>query len=773
MALARSAASAWVTATLAVACAEERASEAAKVSASYVGSSACVECHAREGELWRGSHHDLAMQEPSAQTVLGDFSGRTLEQFGVTSTFSQHDGCFVVRADGPDGVLADFEVRYVFGVTPLQQYLVAFPDGRLQALQVAWDSRPAEEGGQRWFHLYPDEPTPAGDELHWTGRRFTWNYACAECHSTDVRRNYDAASDTYSTSYAEIDVACEACHGAGSLHVAWAAALEQGSAPEDPTRGLAAALVDRSGGTWVMDAERGTAARSAPPDPDVQLDACARCHARRWQMGEGYEPDVPLLDTHMPSLLEDGLYSADGQILDEVYEWGSFEQSRMHAKGVRCSDCHDPHSLRLRFEGNRLCTQCHLESRFDALEHHRHVPGQPGSSCVDCHMPLRTYMQVDARRDHSFRVPRPDLTLRIGAPNACNGCHTDSGQDAAWASAQVEHWFPESARRQQPHFAEALFAAREGAPRAPELLANVAGDMEQPPIVRASALAALADSPANEWLSLLRKAAADSVGVVRLGSLRALEHQVPDVRAELATPLLSDRLRAVRIEAARLLADVPDASLEAKAVEPRARALEELLAVERFNADTPEAHLNLGLLALRSGDVAVAASEYRAALRLDPAFVPAAVNLSDLLREQSEDDAAREVLTAALRLAPRQAALHHALGLALVRAGRREDALASLGRAVELEPHNPRYAFVFGVGLQDVGSRDLALQVFARGLEARPHDAELLAALALGLRDAGRTAEALEHARKLAADRPGDPGAAALVRELAGNASDR
>jgi len=742
---------------------------AASSQATYVTSAKCVSCHAEQGDLWRGSHHDLAMQTVSASTVLGDFNRASLEHFGVTTTFERKDERWVVRTDGKDGQLAEFDVAYLFGVAPLQQLLLPMPKGRLQALQVAWDSRPAEEHGQRWFHLYPDETIPAGDDLHWTGRRFNWNSACAECHSTALRRNYDEASDAYSTSYAEIDVACEACHGPGSSHLAWVLAQLDDDAPEDATKGFGVAVVDHSGGEWVLDPARGIALRSVPPAPDVQLDLCGRCHSRRWQMSEDYPPDAPLLDTHLPSLLEDGLYWPDGQIRDEVYEWGSFLQSRMHANGVRCTDCHDPHSLKLRAEGNALCIRCHLESTYDAEQHHHHPRGK--ASCVDCHMPQHTYMQVDGRRDHSFRVPRPDLTQALGVPNACATCHADRGD--AWAAERIAEWLPKSGQHGKPHFAEAFVAARSGAPQASHLLADCIADAKQPAIVRATALAAFAQWPGSEGLELAALGVTDRDGLVRLAGLQALESQGPAERVKLAAPLLTDALRSVRIGAARLLAAVPDAALPEASRAPRARALEDLLAAERLNADTPEAHLNLGLMALARGGLEQAEREYRAALRLDPTFVPAAVNLADLLRAQSKEDGALAVLTDALRVAPQQAALHHALGLALVRAGRREEALASLGRAVELAPGDARFAYVLAIALQDAGSRELALRVLERGLEANPNDLDLLVAHALALRDGGRIDEARAAARKLAADRPGDPTASALLRELEPNAPNR
>ncbi len=168
------------------------------------------------------SQHKHAMDHATEKTVLGDFSDARFEYFGVRSRFFREHGKFFVETDGPDGKLGAFEIKYTFGLDPLQQYLVEFPDGRLQALSIAWDSRPKDQGGQRWFHLYPDEQIRHDDFLHWTKLNQNWNFMCAECHSTGVRKNYDAATDRFATSWAEISVGCEACHGRGSRHVAWA-----------------------------------------------------------------------------------------------------------------------------------------------------------------------------------------------------------------------------------------------------------------------------------------------------------------------------------------------------------------------------------------------------------------------------------------------------------------------------------------------------------------------------------------------------------------------
>ena len=386
--------------------------------AGFVGTETCRGCHAAEFEAWQDSHHDLAMQLPSPDTVLGDFNNSAFTHGGVTSTFFTRDGKFWVRTDGEDGKLREFPVAYVFGVYPLQQYLLPLDRGRLQALTVAWDSRPESEGGQRWFHLYPDETIPHDDPLHWTGPYQNWNTRCAECHSTDVEKQYNAATRSFDTRFKEVNVGCEACHGPGSAHVALAAEDKLAN-----TSGSGFELNLGQRGEWLFDEGADIARRREPLNADTQIDTCGRCHARRSTLGN-YHYGADLLDTHRLSMLHEPLYYPDGQIRDEVYVYGSFVQSKMHMQGVVCSNCHEPHSNALRAEGNGVCAQCHRPDTYDTPEHHRHPVSSSGASCANCHMPETTYMVVDPRRDHSMRIPRPDLSVMIGVPNACNQCHT-------------------------------------------------------------------------------------------------------------------------------------------------------------------------------------------------------------------------------------------------------------------------------------------------------------------------------------------------------------
>lgn len=627
----------------------------------FVGRQTCATCHADEDRLWQGSHHDQAMQEATEATVLGDFDGATLTQFGVTSTFFRRNGRFFVRTDGPDGKLAEYPVAYTFGVAPLQQYLVEMPGGRLQALPLCWD-----EGGQRWFHLYPGEAVPAGDSLHWTGANQNWNFMCADCHSTGLRKGYRSEENIYETTWSEVDVSCEACHGPGSRHVVWA----RGHRKEDD-KGFAARLKDPGRGTWIVDPETGNGKRLAPAVKTAEIDTCGRCHSRRSLIQESDAQGQPLLDSYRPALLEEGLYHADGQIDGEVYEYGSFLQSRMHSKGVTCSDCHEPHSLTLRRPGNALCTHCHSAPKFDTPDHHKHARS---AQCVDCHMPAKSYMVIDPRRDHSLRVPRPDLSVKIRTPNACNSCHAD--RSAQWAAAAVERWYGSD---QPPHWGEAIHAARAGAPGAGPALAKVAADPSVPGIARATALSLMRSHPDPD---AIQAGLRDADPLVRLGAVMAAEAQAP----ESLRSLLSDPVRAVRIEAGRALSAEP--------------ALSEYRAAQEANAERPEAQLNLGGLAARRGDLAGAESAYRMALRLDPAYIPALVNLADLFRMQGREMEGEEALRQALALDPGHAGAHHALGLLLVRTGRLDEAIPELERAADLAPGEGRYRYVLEVAIQ-------------------------------------------------------------------------
>jgi tetratricopeptide (TPR) repeat protein len=730
----------------------------------YVGRTQCAACHAEQNARWKGSQHDLAMQEANERSVLGDFNDKSFEQFGVVSRFYRKDGKFMVRTDGPDGKLHDYAIKYTFGVLPLQQYLIEFPGGRLQALDIGWDSRPREQGGQRWMHLHPKDPVRHDDVLHWTGPNLNWNYMCADCHSTNVRKGYDPVSDSYHTTWSEIDVSCEACHGPGSRHVEWAEAKAKGEPSDLPDMGLTVRLDERRGVAWPIDSSSGKAKRSKPWTTSREIQVCARCHSRRSQLTDAAFAGQPYLDGFLPSLLTAGLYYPDGQIEDEVYVWGSLLQSKMYHAGITCSDCHDPHAANVRLPGDTVCYQCHPPKRYATRKHHFHAEGSAGASCIECHMPPTTYMVVDARHDHSFRIPRPDQSVTLGTPNACNKCHAD--KTPQWAAQQVRAWYGKTPESYQ-QYAPALHAARVRAPGASELLQAVAADAGQPAIARATALQELGAYPDARMLALVRQGLAAEDPLERLGALGALESLGPGQRI-LAVSLLWDNLKAVRIEAARLLAALPTDRLPEAVQQQLADGVKEYIAVQEFNAERPEAQVNLGGIYAEQRRYQKAEAAYRKALALQPRFVPAYVNMAQLLSDRQREHEAEGFLRRGLELNPKSADLEHALGLSLVRQKRLDEAVIALGKAAELAPDNARYSYVYAVALESAGKPEEAIRTLQAVHRKFPDDLETLYALVTYNRDAGHRAEALTYARELRKLAPNNPAVEQLVDELAG-----
>ncbi len=728
------------------------------MAATFVGSDACAGCHDKAYAAWKDSHHARAMQHATPDTVLGNFAHASFRYAGVESTFFQRDGKYFVHTDGADGKLMDFEIKYTFGVGPLQQYLIEFPDGRIQALSIAWDSRPAAQGGQRWFHMYPNDKVDSHDELHWTRYAQNWNFMCADCHSTDVHKNYDAANNTFHTTYKEISVGCEACHGPGSAHLEWVK-----TTPKNATQGLTADLTQRHGVHWTIDAATGKPTRSIPRAEDTEIDVCAQCHSRRSQIADGYRAGLPFLDFYRPAHLSPGLYYVDGQQHDEVYVWGSFLQSRMYHAGVTCGDCHEPHGQKLRAEGNALCATCHLAAKYDTPAHHHHEGTGRGTRCVDCHMPERTYMVVNPRRDHSMRIPRPDLTVKLGVPNACSGCHAQT--DAQWAAQKVEQWYghrPEGFQR----YAEAFAYAEQRAAEAGPSLTSLALEPSNPAIARATALEDLARYPSRATADAAQATLSDPSALVRRASAGTSAMLPPAERLPLLAPLLEDPVRIVRMEAASTLADaMAGATPNQRTAFDRAAA--EYESSLRFNADRPESRAALGNLYARQGRVEDAEAELRAALALDPKFAPAYVNLADLLRAQHQDAQAEQVLHDGLRQAPGAAALHYALGLTLVRLGRHADGLTELERAAKLAPDDARFAYVYAVGLNGAGKSAAALAEIDRALAREPDNRDLLNAAFTFRRDSGDAAGARRYAERLVERYPDDSDSVQLKRELA------
>jgi tetratricopeptide (TPR) repeat protein len=751
------------------------------------------------------------MQHADATTVLGDFEETSFSSPEVSARFFTRDGRYFVQTAGADGESHAYAVAYTFGADPLQQYLIAGPRGRLQALTLAWDTRPKSDGGQRWFDLVEGQNVRAGDSLHWTGRDQNWNFMCASCHSTNLERNYNLVADSYATTWSELNVSCEACHGPGAQHVAWARAprgrvgaaeggtrsaadgssrsaadgSSQGAADgssrgaADGGKGLVRTRSVTRAGAWGLVGDRPIASWLGPARSQSEVEACAPCHARRRELRDHIDPARPFLDSYMPAGLDDAqYYEVDGQVRGEVFEYGSFLQSKMFAAGVSCSDCHDPHSSELkRPQANNTCTSCHRPSVFDTTEHHHHTSGTAAASCITCHMPQRTFMQVDKRRDHSFRIPHPEAP---DTPNACSTCHTDQPDQslaatiASWRTQRISQTSARGAdprpaaapalaavsvdeqRHAQPLAAptlspqpqtpaiaagragdrpaqaqpsaapmfplqpqtSAIAAGRAGARPAQALLLEVADEPRRPAIVRAAALTLLSNNTtgtAPTMLPVLSRAIGDSDPLVRMAAARTLEALPPSAAHRLGAGLLSDPIAAVRIEAARALLDaMPLANEPARAEQQLTNAVRELFDAELASAERPESHLNLSTFYLRMSRPDDAATELRTALRLDPRFTPALVGLADLSAQRGDLAQAQQLLRTALTHAPDDAAAHFALGLVHARAGDTDAAREQLAAATALQPTDARYAYTYALALRESGRFDEARSVLVQ-----------------------------------------------------------
>lgn len=573
----------------------------AQETASYVGSSVCVACHTDEALLWQRSHHALAWTLPTSDTVVADFDGTMFELDGMTARFRIEGDTYQVEVTEKDGVTTDYRVHSVAGIEPLQQYLLETQEGRLQSFDVVWDTEQ-----DRWFHLYPDQDLSPGMGLHWTGPYKNWNARCAECHATGYKKNFETATQSYSSTQAEIGVGCEACHGPGSAHVAWTEQLETAKdAPAPPDYGFSQSFATT----------------------DATIQQCATCHSRREAHSDRSPlPGTPYHDSYGLALLRAGLYHADGQILDEVYVYGSFLQSKMYALGVSCIDCHNSHSGELKAEGNGVCTQCHSlagNTRFeslpladyDSVTHHFHTPGTEGAQCKSCHAPESVYMGNDWRADHSFRVPRPDLAMETGSPDVCTSCHSD--KDASWAAAEIANRFPDSGNR-GPHYGVALAEGRENAVAAADSLLSLGMDEDKPGIVRATALWLLetAESPqAAERIAFLLT---HSDPVVRAAAVSAQRMASPQDRVARLLPVLEDPSRSVRLAVAKELIDARNIRLPEETQAALDAARSEWRAALFSRLDFPETHVQIAGVYLTLRNMRAAELAFAEVTRLDP-----------------------------------------------------------------------------------------------------------------------------------------------------------
>jgi len=710
--------------------------------ATFVGSKKCKDCHQKAYEQWQSSHHDRAMEVANEHTVLGDFNDVVFEIHGITSRFYRKDDKFFVHTQGPDGKMGEFEITHTFGWYPLQQYLVPFPGGRLQCLPMAWDVR-----GKKWYHLYPIEPLDPKDWLYWTNAGQNWNGMCAECHSTNLKKNYDIKKDAYETTWIDIDVGCEACHGPGSHHVEWAE-LPDMARPQVDNYDL------------IVKTE-GLGSREL-------VELCAPCHSRRAILGDYTHAEPDLLDSLLPSLLTPELYFPDGQILDEVYVYGSFTQSKMYYRDVRCSDCHDVHSVKPIKEGNDLCLQCHRAHEYDTKAHHFHKKkgekGEPirsakgevlfdvgtGAECVQCHMPGRHYMGIDYRPDHSFRIPRPDLSVKIGAPDACIRCHVD--KTVQWSDETITKWYGPGRRQ---HYGTIIDAGRKRRPEARKDLIRLAGDPLYPVIARATALALLTNYPGEDSARSTELALMDDEALIRRTAVESIHPSDPSRLAKLIAPMLYDPVRAVRIEVARRLAEEPSKHLDSNQQKIFQTTLIEFETSMGYSADFAFGRYNLGNLYTALNRPEEAIQNYRAAIKIDDLFYPAKVNLAMLYNKMGENDKAEVLMREVTAAHPQMHEIAYSLGLLLVEMKKYDQAAIYLGKAAKGMPGRARVHYNLGLLLQSLQRDADAETALLKALELDTDNLDYLYALADYYLKRGKLQKAKIIAEQMVAKHPG------------------
>lgn len=672
------------------------------VSATYVGTDKCGQCHQKEMQMFKLSDHYHAMDTVSTATVKGDFNNSRFIYHGDTAFFYQKNSNYFVRTTDSTGIKKEFQIIYTFGWQPLQQYLVKFNDGRIQVLPFCWDTRAKEKGGQHWYHLYDKENISHTDELFWMGYNQNWNYMCADCHTTNYKKNYQAQEDKFNSTWSESRVSCESCHGPASEHMKWA----EKKNGHLPFKGFAISLAAKET-DWKMDANRQTMLPQTVLPNDTLIETCARCHARATRFADVYWHGQSFLQSHIPATADAVNYYVDGQIKEEDYEYASFLQSKMHAAGVTCINCHEPHSMKVKAIGNSLCISCHAKEKYDGPQHSFHKSESTGNDCKSCHMPATNYMVIDTRFDHSIRIPRPDQSLTMGTPNACNKCHTD--KPVKWAADNFTKWFANKLPKEST-YADLMFAVsrfvKESEPSLYQLLQN----KNYPAIIRATALEQYSYYTSSRVSTLVFEELKNENPFMRLSAVKAMRNYPPETIMMNVPHLLNDKVAAVRMEAMNVLA--PDNSKLSETDTKRFKeVMIEYMNVQEQMSHRPEGFFNRAILLNFTGDITGAEQLYLQSIKRFPDFIPSYSNLIDLYRQQNREAEAKQIADKGLMRQPNNSFLHYALGLWYIRNRDNAKGVEHLKLSAEASPADPQMVYGYSIALFSTANATKAVQL--------------------------------------------------------------
>ena len=727
-----------------------------KKQAGFVGGKECISCHQREYDLWKGSDHDNAMAVANDSTVLGDFNNVEVVFRGKTHKFYKRDGKFFVYTEGVGGEMKELPVSYTFGVRPLQQYLIPFENGKYQCLPIAWDT-----DKKRWFDMagmvYSEEDLKPTSWFYWTNQSQNWNGMCAECHSTFLQKNYDLEKDSYNTTWSDINVNCEACHGPSSEHLDWAK-LPEGSRSFDGNLGLVL--------------------KTSSTTSKQYIEACAPCHSRRTSLGVEDHRSSDFFNKYRPQLITPPLYFSDGQILDEDYVFASFTQSKMYMHDVRCNDCHDSHSLKLKFDGNALCTQCHRAEEYDTYQHHFHkyanekgepvknkfgdiVPVGEGALCKSCHMPARYYMGIDYRSDHSFRIPRADHSIKFDVPNTCNDCHADKNYQ--WSENYIKQYYGERKKISYGGLLSEGYLQEEVADTS--LMQLIKNDL-YPEIVRATAIQYLSSYSDKESNELIKSMLDNPEPIIRESAVNAFkENNIMDLISTLS-PILDDPIKIVRLAAATRLFELDKSFFSDSLYTKLSLVMEEYLNSILYTSDFPSGRYNLANYYSRKGDLVKAEKYYEDAIRMDNLLYPAKSNLALLYYSQGKLKQAEKLFIDLINNHTEYSEGNYYLGLLYAEQGKYREAANSLEKAVFQKDANPRAYYNLGLIYQYLKENKKAESALLKCNSLVPNNFDFIYALSdyyLKQKDYSR---ALQYANELKLKFPSKPEGQSMINYI-------
>ncbi|PJJ07272.1 cytochrome c554/c'-like protein [Flavobacterium sp. 1] len=709
--------------------------EALSANNAYTGDKSCVKCHTAEHHQWKQSDHYMSMLPANDSTVKGDFNNVIFIADGITSRFFKKGSKFFINTEGSDGKNHDFEVKYIFGYKPLQQYLIHFPGGRMQVPRLSWDVNK-----KKWFNQYAGQKIPSHDWLHWTGNAQNWNTMCATCHSTNLHKNYDTKTDTYKTSYSVINVSCESCHGAGQKHLNYVNGSDYKSGNK-----ITSSFIKLGKNSGQLE----------------QINTCAPCHARVSEISPKHIESQEIMDNYIPQIPDTEFFQADGQVKDEDYIYTSFLQSKMYSKGVKCSNCHNPHSIKLKHISNQTCVQCHIPKKYDTPKHTFHITGSKGSLCVNCHMPGKLYMGNDLRHDHSFRVPRPDLSVKYGTPNACSNCHKDKSEKAL-ADAVIKWYGP----TRKYHFADDLIPGSKLDNNSEPHLIQLINTPTTPNIIKATAVFYLGSFNTKTSLNTLLSCLSHKDAQIRYRALRSLSSFPPSNWIEKTGDLLSDKARAVRIAAADLFITIPKEQIPSQYANAFESANQELISFLKYQTDFSTGNIMLADYYLRIQDYVNAESFYLKGLKKDSLMNYALLNLSSLYNAVGKNDASMHVLQKALKNDPNNERIYYNLALLYNEMNDTVAAEASFAKAIALKSQNPRVYYNYGLMLNSRKKFKEAEAVLQKGIAINSDTPDLYYALTFVHIQADNKTKAQQTASRLKQMDPNNPNYQELFKSL-------